>query len=169
MRHCTLHHQAAHVSLILCMCIACWRLGDYVICTTGIVVLNTRCGFSPSWAAATAMILERFDWMPPQVMMLSQPLWRASAIRNSSWRICIEISNTNNEPAYLLLNWKWKNLINITSSPCFHRVCFLSCHLSWWTAGTLLAVQEHSNDELEWDEDTATGIIACNWSSYVLG
>ena len=56
--------------------------------TVGTVALSTRCGFSPSWAAATAVALEWLDWMPPQVMILSQPLRRASAIRNSSFRIC---------------------------------------------------------------------------------
>ena len=58
--------------------------------TVGTVALSTRCGFSPSWAAATAVALEWLDWMPPHVMILSQPLRRASAIRNSSFRIWLK-------------------------------------------------------------------------------
>ena len=44
-------------------------------------------------------------------------------------------------------------------SPYFPREYFLSYHLSWWRAGTLLVVQEHPSDGWEWDEHTAAEVL----------
>ena len=47
---------------------------------------NMTCGLRPSSREATAVARQWLDWMPPRVMVESQPVCNASASRNSSLR-----------------------------------------------------------------------------------